>query len=237
MPSLFEPCGLAQLIALQVRHGARSCAPSAAGRHRVRPRLLRAPPRQRNGYVFHHADHAGARVRDGRAIGLWYDYPSDFRQLMLNGMRARSLVDAARPATTSTSTTTSGTSERHIDAPGSTSLPSTSTGCPTSAGAEALIEAAIADAADAAGVPRTPGSRGSVRRDRQRLRDRAAHAPAADPGRRRRPAHGGAHQQPAVHDGAPGHRRQPQRAGVPLVLQADGRVHPAAARRGRASRG
>ena len=45
------------------------------------------------------------------------------------------------------------------------------------------------------------------------------------------------HQQPAVDDGAPGHRRQPQRPGVPLVLQADGRVHPAAARRGPAAAG
>ena len=35
----------------------------------------------------------------------------------------------------------------------------------------------------------------------------------------------------------PRHRRQPQRAGVPLVLQADGRVHPAADRRGARSRG
>ena len=45
------------------------------------------------------------------------------------------------------------------------------------------------------------------------------------------------HQQPAAHDGAPGHRRQPQRAGVPLVLQAHGRVHSAADRRGQGAAG
>ena len=35
----------------------------------------------------------------------------------------------------------------------------------------------------------------------------------------------------------PGHRRQPQRLGLPLVLQTHGRVHPAAARRGAAAPG
>ena len=32
---------------------------------------------------IYHATHLAMR----RAIGLWYDYPQDFRYLMLNGMR------------------------------------------------------------------------------------------------------------------------------------------------------
>ena len=49
---------------------------------------------------------------------------------------------------------------------------------------------------------------------------------------RRRPARRAGHQQPGVDDGPSGHRRQPQCAGMRVVLQAHGRVHPAAARRG-----
>jgi starch synthase len=45
------------------------------------------PPEQRNGYVFHQSDPPGLESAMRRAIGLWYDYPQDFRYLMLNGMR------------------------------------------------------------------------------------------------------------------------------------------------------
>ena len=53
----------------------------------------------------------------------------------------------------------------------------------------------------------------------------------------RGPAHRRHHQQPPVHAGAPRGGRQPQRAGVPLVLQAHGGAHPAAARPRADSRG
>ena len=45
------------------------------------------PPEQRTGYVFHQADHPAIESAMARAIGLWRDYPQDFRYLMLNGMR------------------------------------------------------------------------------------------------------------------------------------------------------
>jgi starch synthase len=45
------------------------------------------PFEDRNGYVFHHHDNAALESALNRAIGLWYAYPAEFRQLVLNGMR------------------------------------------------------------------------------------------------------------------------------------------------------
>jgi starch synthase len=45
------------------------------------------PYEQRNGYVFHQVDQPALESAMTRAVGLWYAYPSEFRQLMLNGMR------------------------------------------------------------------------------------------------------------------------------------------------------
>jgi starch synthase len=41
----------------------------------------------RNGYVFQDPDFGGVESAMNRAIGLWYGYPDDFRQLMMQGMR------------------------------------------------------------------------------------------------------------------------------------------------------
>jgi starch synthase len=97
MPSLFEPCGLAQLIAL--RYGTVPVVRSIGGLcdtvfdrdHSGRPW------HERNGYVFHQPDAAGVESALDRAIGLWHDYPGEFRELMVNGMRAdRSWSDPGR---------------------------------------------------------------------------------------------------------------------------------------------
>jgi starch synthase len=87
MPSMFEPCGLVQLIAL--KYGTvpivRACgglADTVADHD-----YAWEPPDQRTGYVFHHSDHQALESAMARAIGLWQGYPQDFRQLMLNGMR------------------------------------------------------------------------------------------------------------------------------------------------------
>ena len=87
MPSMFEPCGLCQLVAL--KYGTvpivRACGglgDTVADRDHSW-----VSPEQRNGYVFEHVDHRALESAMARAIGLWYGYPQDFRYLMLNGMR------------------------------------------------------------------------------------------------------------------------------------------------------
>jgi starch synthase len=87
MPSLYEPCGLTQLIASRyatvpiVRAIGGLCDTvfdqDYAGR----------PPQDRNGYVFHQVDGHALESAMIRAIGLWHTYPDRFRELMTNGMR------------------------------------------------------------------------------------------------------------------------------------------------------
>ena len=45
------------------------------------------PMAERNGYVFYQADNHAIESAMDRAIGLWFDYPEQFRELMANGMR------------------------------------------------------------------------------------------------------------------------------------------------------
>ena len=88
MPSLFEPCGLAQQVA--VKYGTVPIARAVGGvldtvfDHRYSA----APPEQRNGFVFHHVDHPALESAMARAIRLWHEDPDQFAQLILNGMRA-----------------------------------------------------------------------------------------------------------------------------------------------------
>ncbi len=44
-------------------------------------------PDDRNGYVFHQPGNPALDCAMARAVGLWYSYPGDFRQLMLSGRR------------------------------------------------------------------------------------------------------------------------------------------------------
>ena len=87
MPSLFEPCGLTQMIAL--KYGTVPIVRAVGGLldtvfdrdHSSRP------ADERNGYVFHQVDNLALESGVLRALGLWFTYPGDFRQLMVNGMR------------------------------------------------------------------------------------------------------------------------------------------------------
>jgi starch synthase len=87
VPSLFEPCGLTQLIGL--RYGTVPVVRATGGlmdtvfdaNHANRPES------ERTGYVFNDFNAQGIESALRRAIGLWYDFPALFRQLMINGLR------------------------------------------------------------------------------------------------------------------------------------------------------
>jgi len=87
VPSLFEPCGLTQLIGL--RYGTVPVVRATGG---LADTVFDAdyapqPYHQRNGYVFNDFNPQGIESALHRAIGLWYSYAKHFRELMLNGMR------------------------------------------------------------------------------------------------------------------------------------------------------
>jgi glycosyltransferase involved in cell wall biosynthesis len=87
MPSLYEPCGLTQMIAL--KYGTVPIVRAVGGLvDTVFDRDYASRPlEERNGYVFHEADAAGLESAMSRAIGLWYSYPDEFRKLIINGMK------------------------------------------------------------------------------------------------------------------------------------------------------
>ncbi|HEY4028563.1 MAG TPA: glycogen synthase [Candidatus Dormibacteraeota bacterium] len=87
VPSLFEPCGLAPMIAL--RYGTVPVVRAIGGMVDTvcdRDFSMR-PEHERNGYVFHQADTQALESALWRALGLWNSYPCEFRTLMSNGMR------------------------------------------------------------------------------------------------------------------------------------------------------
>ncbi len=86
-PSMFEPCGLSTMIAL--RYGTIPVVRVVGGMaDTVSDRDYgQCPPAERNGYVFHQADNQAIESALSRALGLWSDYPGEFRQLMVNAMR------------------------------------------------------------------------------------------------------------------------------------------------------
>lgn len=87
MPSMFEPCGLVQQIALA--YGTVPVVRATGGLvDTVHDRDHSAHPLQeRNGFVFVHTDTEALESALSRAIGLWYGDRAAFRALMLNGMR------------------------------------------------------------------------------------------------------------------------------------------------------
>ncbi|WPL17594.1 putative glycogen synthase 2 [Thiorhodovibrio winogradskyi] len=86
VPSLYEPCGLTQMIAM--RYG---CVPVVRRVGGLADTVFDAnfcvkPPAERNGFVFDDAEPAELEFALDRAFGLWTDYPDQFKQLQINGM-------------------------------------------------------------------------------------------------------------------------------------------------------
>lgn len=87
VPSLFEPCGLTQMISL--RYGTVPVVRWTGGlADTVFDRDYAPKPiHERNGYTFNDPTPAAFEVALDRAMGLWQYYPGEFYKLMVNGMR------------------------------------------------------------------------------------------------------------------------------------------------------
>jgi starch synthase len=88
IPSVYEPCGLTQLIAM--KYGVVPIVRRVGG---LADTVFDAnysdrPLAERNGYSFDDLTDTAQDAALDRAIGLFYQYPDWFRQLRLNGMRA-----------------------------------------------------------------------------------------------------------------------------------------------------
>ena len=86
IPSVYEPCGLTQMIAM--RYGTVPIVRNTGGLADTvfDANYSEVPFEQRNGYVFNDFTTDGLESALSRGIGLWYRYPEYFRQLRVNGM-------------------------------------------------------------------------------------------------------------------------------------------------------
>lgn len=87
VPSNYEPCGLTQMIGL--KYGTVPIVRGVGGLVNTvfdRDHDQNHSPEKRNGYVFYQTDQQALESAMDRAIGLWYKYPKEFRQLVKQGM-------------------------------------------------------------------------------------------------------------------------------------------------------
>ena len=86
VPSLFEPCGLTQMISL--KYGAVPIVRKTGGLADtiVDVDYSGKDFNQTNGYVFENADNKGLESALDRAIHSWFHEPDKWRKLMINGM-------------------------------------------------------------------------------------------------------------------------------------------------------
>ncbi|MBF0177295.1 MAG: glycogen synthase [Magnetococcales bacterium] len=87
IPSLYEPCGLSQMIAL--RYGVAPIVRAVGG---LADTIFdwdyaTLPREQRNGFVFEHADNPGVESALFRALGLYRERRDLWRQLQVIGMK------------------------------------------------------------------------------------------------------------------------------------------------------
>ncbi len=88
IPSLFEPCGLTQMIAM--KYGTVPIVRGVGGLSDTvfDANISEKPYSERNGYVFYNFSTNELEAAMISAIGMWYHYPNYFKELMENGMRA-----------------------------------------------------------------------------------------------------------------------------------------------------
>lgn len=87
VPSLFEPCGLTQMIAL--KYGAIPIVRKTGG---LADTIFDVDYSEKlfdetNGYTFDFPDNIGVESALKRAIDCWYNEPEKWRKLMINGMK------------------------------------------------------------------------------------------------------------------------------------------------------
>ncbi|WP_431064690.1 glycogen synthase GlgA [Methylotuvimicrobium sp.] len=88
VPSLFEPCGLTQLIAMKygtvpIVREVGGLADTVFDKDHAHHKALH----ERNGYVFRDYNNDGLESALSRAIDCYYQFPDHFRELMKNAMR------------------------------------------------------------------------------------------------------------------------------------------------------
>ncbi len=86
VPSLFEPCGLTQMISL--KYGSIPIVRKTGGLADtiVDVDYSLKPLEETNGYIFEHPDKSGIDSALNRAFDCWFHNPAKWRQLMINGM-------------------------------------------------------------------------------------------------------------------------------------------------------
>ena len=86
VPSLFEPCGLTQLIALKYGTVPIVRRTGGLGDTIFDVDYSDRPVEERNGYLFDAPDVAGFNSAFDRAMDRWFHNPDKWRKLMVNGM-------------------------------------------------------------------------------------------------------------------------------------------------------
>lgn len=87
VPSIFEPCGLTQMIAL--KYGTIPIVRKTGGLADTvfDVDYSDVPPENKNGYTFDYPDAKGIDSALDRAIACWFNEPEKWRKLVLNGMK------------------------------------------------------------------------------------------------------------------------------------------------------